>query len=228
MDDTKVCTACHTEKPVTDFNRWKWSHDGHQVWCRLCQKVERETHKEQYKERRTKYYKGHKEQNFRQAKAWCAANPEKRKESYTASRWRNIEKVRVGACVSKKKHYEKNKPKFYAASSRWRARRKGAKGSISPVEWTEILRYFNHQCAYCMKAFSSTNLPTQDHMTPLGQDGDHSVENIVPACRSCNSQKQRRSLEQWADIRGDQPVHPNLVGWILNSPPSDRVSVQAC
>lgn len=33
-----------------------------------------------------------------------------------------------------------------------------------------------------------------DHVVPLICGGAHSADNIVPACRSCNSRKNSRSL----------------------------------
>jgi 5-methylcytosine-specific restriction endonuclease McrA len=35
---------------------------------------------------------------------------------------------------------------------------------------------------------------TQDHVTAVSRGGEHSADNVVPACRSCNSRKSNRSI----------------------------------
>ena len=35
---------------------------------------------------------------------------------------------------------------------------------------------------------------TVDHVVPLSKEGKHDIENIVPACKSCNSKKHNTSL----------------------------------
>jgi len=39
--------------------------------------------------------------------------------------------------------------------------------------------------------------PTIDHVIPLFSGGNNSMENIVPACTSCNSSKGKKSLLIW-------------------------------
>jgi len=44
-------------------------------------------------------------------------------------------------------------------------------------------------CAYCGK-----HADTTDHVWPRSRGGDDHSNNLVPACRSCNSSKGNRSL----------------------------------
>ncbi|KKL46533.1 hypothetical protein LCGC14_2344640 [marine sediment metagenome] len=68
-----------------------------------------------------------------------------------------------------------------------RARKKGAIiNDFSLDQWTEILEEFNYRCSYCGKGNVSL---TQDHVLPLSKEGNHTFDNIVPACKSCNSRK---------------------------------------
>jgi len=62
--------------------------------------------------------------------------------------------------------------------------------NLTASEWLEIKEKFGHKCAYCRKKGPLT----QDHLIPLSKGGDHSKENVVPACRSCNSRKGTKSL----------------------------------
>jgi 5-methylcytosine-specific restriction endonuclease McrA len=52
-------------------------------------------------------------------------------------------------------------------------------------EWNTIKEEYNYLCAYCgqMKPL------TIDHIVPLSKGGRHDIDNIVPACGSCNSSK---------------------------------------
>lgn len=59
-------------------------------------------------------------------------------------------------------------------------------------EWDALKSAYEHRCAYCGK--KSARL-TKDHIIPISQGDPQTVdriENIVPACRSCNSRKCNR------------------------------------
>jgi 5-methylcytosine-specific restriction endonuclease McrA len=73
-----------------------------------------------------------------------------------------------------------------------RARQKGADGVHTAAEWRDKLAAFNGRCAYCGGAGD-----TKDHVVPLTRGGTNYIDNIVPACRSCNSSKGRKTLEEW-------------------------------
>ena len=51
-------------------------------------------------------------------------------------------------------------------------------------------------CAYCgietkpkNKAKNGLEYTTMDHVIPLSKGGDHTMENVVIACNSCNARK---------------------------------------
>lgn len=50
-------------------------------------------------------------------------------------------------------------------------------------------------CRYCGTPCESSW--TLDHIIPVVQGGDNTVENLVIACRSCNSSKNKKSLIHW-------------------------------
>lgn len=52
---------------------------------------------------------------------------------------------------------------------------------------------FDNRCAYC-----GMDAPlAEDHFIPLKLNGGHFIENIVPACKSCNSRKNASHPERW-------------------------------
>ena len=55
-----------------------------------------------------------------------------------------------------------------------------------------IYEAWNHKCAYC-KA-DATSL---DHIIPRFKSGSSNRNNLVPACRSCNSNKASTKMEVW-------------------------------
>ncbi len=39
-----------------------------------------------------------------------------------------------------------------------------------------------------------------DHILPLSRGGSHSIDNVVPACHTCNRSKAAKLLLDWLDI----------------------------
>lgn len=72
------------------------------------------------------------------------------------------------------------------------ARRSAANGlaTLTREQWQDIKALYGHRCAYCDLPFERL---TQDHVIPISKGGKHTAENVVPACRSCNSKKGNRS-----------------------------------
>ena len=65
--------------------------------------------------------------------------------------------------------------------------------NYTPHDWEMCKEYFDNKCAYCGKA-----LPLhQDHFIPNSKAGEYTVNNIVPACKSCNSSKRDRDVFYW-------------------------------
>ncbi len=60
-------------------------------------------------------------------------------------------------------------------------------------EWEELLDKFEGICAYCKTAKADT----RDHVVPISNGGTDDIENILPACRSCNSRKSNMPLEKF-------------------------------
>lgn len=117
-------------------------------------------------------------------------------------------------CIAKRKRnwYQANKDKRCVMDSRRRARIKYYKTErgrrlrmanaqnrrflkrsvgiaigkgITIEEWDAKIVEYNHRCAYCGERCALT----MDHIIPLSKGGEHSIENVVPACAKCNSKK---------------------------------------
>lgn len=72
----------------------------------------------------------------------------------------------------------------------WQQRRRAAKlksggMGVTAKQWLELKENYSNLCAYC----AEKKPLTMDHIIPLSKGGEHDIDNIVPACKSCNSGK---------------------------------------
>jgi 5-methylcytosine-specific restriction endonuclease McrA len=65
------------------------------------------------------------------------------------------------------------------------------------AEWPQILEAFGHRCAYCGDAIGPL---TKDHVTPISKGGINTADNVVPACKSCNSRKHNRGILSMVNV----------------------------
>lgn len=79
------------------------------------------------------------------------------------------------------------------ATRKRKKRMDAADNDLTPLEWSEIRAAWGG-CAYC----GATGSPLQkDCVLPLSRGGRYTVENIVPACRSCNASKSNDEVTGW-------------------------------
>lgn len=122
-------------------------------------------------------------------------NPEGQRVSDKKYKMLNQDKRRAYNAAYRKAHpgyyraYAKAHPEQGRASnSRHKALKRGAAiADFTHAQWIAMQEHFKHCCAYCGKR--AKGHLTQDHVTPLRKGGNHTLSNIVPACRSCNSKK---------------------------------------
>ena len=140
--------------------------------------------------------------NTAQVKAWNAAHPEhakairkkasrKRLASGKEKTWRqeyfakHPEKRKAFAQYVKRSRAKK--PEYYRAldlANKHLRRANG--GDFTPAQWEHMKDLYGHRCAYCDRHMERL---TMDHVIPVSQGGEHTWNNIVPACRRCNSSK---------------------------------------
>jgi len=101
----------------------------------------------------------------------------------------------------------KEQVKKYAQSPRGRAVRQLTlakrrlmenTGDLTLAQWEEIIDQHT-RCPYCGHPFDNdTHKLTMDHMIPLGRDGEHSQDNVLPVCFRCNRAKGSKILgDEW-------------------------------
>jgi len=175
--------------------------------CRTC---DAEYLREYYKKNKQRMYAKNREwvmnnrEKDRQSKRdWKKRNPKADKEYYEKNKeWilpRNSEYRKNNP--DKMRYYKRkwkvvNREKVYQ-DNRTRELNKQS-GVYSIKEWENTMSYFNHECAYCG---TIPELLTQDHVIPLSKGGPYTVENIIPACGSCNSSKNNATLIEWYETK---------------------------
>jgi 5-methylcytosine-specific restriction endonuclease McrA len=79
------------------------------------------------------------------------------------------------------------------ADRRRRRRVAAADNDLTPAQWASLLGAWGG-CAYC----GATDRALQrDCVLPISRGGRYTVENVVPACRSCNTSKCNDEVTGW-------------------------------
>lgn len=76
-------------------------------------------------------------------------------------------------------------------------RRGEAAPELTHQEWKEIMIFFGGECAYCGCTPKKQDRLTRDHLEARSAGGATRQDNIVPACRSCNSSKGADDFKNW-------------------------------
>lgn len=218
---SKVCSgSCGEELPLAAFSKSTDGKFGRVSRCKLCRAEEArvireaspstEEQKEAARVRTRAWNTANKSQKAATGKAWAQANPEKGAARTTRWRKRNPEKYQRSQTAwveANRERYardwqDQNRDLFRSLQKRWRTEHPGhwrtraesfkkVQSDFTYEQWLEVLEEYNLHCAYCLQG----HVPlTMDHVVPISKGGPHTRDNIVPACRSCNSRKKDRSI----------------------------------
>ena len=170
----KVCSGCWEQYLLcTDnFARDSATNDGYYSTCKKCKA----------------------ENN----KNWFANNAKDRRTDDKKKDEKNKEHI----SERHKKWAAKNKGKLVVIQQRRTAKLKKLPATLTSDQWEAIKTVFDGRCAYCgvseadnKKKFGK--LLEQDHFIPLSSGGEYTHDNIIPACRSCNSSKKDLKFSEW-------------------------------
>lgn len=90
--------------------------------------------------------------------------------------------------------YRRNNLEIFALKEKIRRAKKRANGgSFRKKDWLRMLNKYNGLCAYCYKKKATTI----DHIIPVKRGGTSFIGNLLPACFSCNSSKQDKTIFEW-------------------------------
>jgi len=67
---------------------------------------------------------------------------------------------------------------------------------IDKIFLENLLKAQSNKCFFCECDLS--NYKAIEHLTPLSRGGDNQIYNLVYSCKSCNSKKRNKTLEEYA------------------------------
>lgn len=195
MSKTKKCSTCGETKELNtnNFGKRKDSKDGYYGQCKVCRakvkkkRVDNLMKDPKYREKVRKYNK-----------EYYKENKERIAERQRQRRQENKEEI-----ARKDREYKRRNPHVYRkANQKYRARKNKLPYTLTIGEWKCILKYFNNRCVYCGISEKESLLEYgerlhQEHFIPLSQGGEYTHNNVIPACKSCNSSKGNKSFFEW-------------------------------
>jgi 5-methylcytosine-specific restriction endonuclease McrA len=168
--ESKKCSKCGQEKRVTEFHKQSKTKDGYNVWCKACVREYQQDLKVKEKRRISAYL-------------WSVKNKDKLRDYSQSTHGKEVKRKAQSKYLKTYKGKTANKRRKHKR----RAIMENA-GTFTNEEWQDRLLEYNYCCAYCYKPFPVDEL-TIDHMQPLSRGGTNTIDNLVPACISCNSRK---------------------------------------
>ncbi len=103
----------------------------------------------------------------------------------------------LGFC---KKHY-RNTPASVAATHRRRLLESDS--VVDEIDRICLFTMWNWTCFFCKNELPEKDRDkTIEHLVPLSRGGSHCWENVVPACRGCNSSKSNKTFTEFVYWNG--------------------------
>lgn len=200
----RSCTRCGEKKDWSEFHNLRKGVNGKNPACKMCVAALAEKHRSENRDRV-------RESSRESKKRKRAENPQPDRDANR--RWRLANKNKISA--KQKRYYENNKERLQEAVRQYNARhpveakawqqnyraRKRAGGSITGDDMRRVLTE-SASCFYCEALYTADRRPTVDHVVPLSKGGTNAADNLVSCCRSCNSKKRARTLEEWEPAIG--------------------------
>lgn len=194
--DSKKCTKCDEVKPLIDFP-FRKDRGKYLAACKECRAVEhrqwRESHAEEYQQYHAQYRERHRQKAREVSRQWRNSNPVRMRLAVNAWRRANPQKRREEFQRYYAKHSEKVKACSIRSAVKRRSNLQNVRCDFTADQWAEMKRRYKYRCYYC----GEKKPLTQDHVIPISRGGEHTWLNILPACQSCNSRKQDKSVEEF-------------------------------
>ena len=216
----KTCSKCGESKPLEAYSirrRNDGRKDSVRSHCKVCSRAiskayvlanpdkvaeYRESTRDHKNAQNREYYSINKERIIANTSAWKVNNPEKHR--YHRRNWKvnnpkqaaeislkyrrnNAEKIKE----AKRKYRAENPESIRAQGHVYRTRK--ASNGVNLVTAAETAAIAAMPCTACGAAGPSEI----DHIVPLARGGSHTIGNLMPLCKSCNSSKHDMLYIEW-------------------------------
>jgi len=213
----KICSTCKVLKSFDSFHKDKRNNSGLKSSCKSCVKIYKKQYDLENAENIKIYDKQYYLENIDSKRAYYKRyyieNIDMIKEQKKRYRLENIDKFkqyRLDHAENKKiynkqyhlenvdskrayyKQYRLNNADEMRNNNAKRRAQKLNNGTYK-ISKKELVRLYNSPCFYCG---SGENVEA-DHVVPISRGGQHSIGNLVPACRACNRSKHNKLLIEW-------------------------------
>jgi len=167
-----------------------------------CSRNWREAHREEIAEYNRQYRLEHPDKMRELKRRWQQENADRLR--IRSRRWREAHKEEI---AERRRHYRlEHREEIRERRHHWREanpekrreykrqhRARKLKATVENVDGTFIYERDRYACVYCNSPFNLS----LDHVVALGSGGEHSYDNLVMACRGCNSSKGTQEVFQW-------------------------------
>lgn len=104
--------------------------------------------------------------------------------------------------IYRQRYYEKNRKLCYERAFLHKIKRRNVQMGHTFQQWLNLLKEHDNRCFYCKDKMTKTpgaKQRTRDHIIPISKGGNDTMDNIVPACRSCNSSKGTKDFKLFCE-----------------------------
>lgn len=215
---SKICTKCKEEKSLNDYH---FSNKQLGIYARKCKSCRSTQAKEIRARKKEEDPEKLKKTELDRSHRWAKNNPERSKElsRIRYAEWiksdpegyeKHLEEKRlkekerrekdpetynkkriIPKKLWKKRNPEKCRAQWRKDNTKRHARVRNAEiCDLTEDQRNEIFSFYKNRCYYCGKYSKKL---TMDHVVPLSKNGNHTFNNIVPACQFCNTKKHNRA-----------------------------------
>lgn len=207
MATGRKCSKCGVDKNPSEFFKDSRGRGGLRSSCKQCDAQRGREHYLRNRDKRLawqkKYYQANQEKAIEYARQWRKDNPDKCREYHRVYAERYPEKERKRHFLKSRRYALENPEARKLASRKWSSRNKEkvalknaerrAKAKEFLVTEKDIAKIRSSSCLNC----GTSDSISIDHVVPLARGGKHSVGNLQPLCKPCNSSKGAKLMTEW-------------------------------
>jgi 5-methylcytosine-specific restriction endonuclease McrA len=187
---SKRCSRCETVKPHSEFHVCNSKKDGRVSHCKVCVKNKQSLISGRRKETNAALREKYKSDNVvviktSNLKLCYKCRVEKPETKFCANRCNKsgLSSMCIDCMSIRTSHRRRAKDKnsYY----------------ISYSDWDSIKFSHDDLCIYC----GGSEQLTKDHFVPISRGGGTNIDNIVPACVTCNQSKSDKDPWIWISAK---------------------------